>query len=168
METLNVTEEVKNKIDSARTPKLKTQNDIVEYLYEFYAENHVLFKIIDMLENGKVLLQHSKYDQECVVTWILKYKDELYEMMLTKENKVGITKIGRTLVRKYIKDGKFIKGVLELHYPIEFEYEIASSYDYGEIEGDERKIIRPDGRFGALYTFKKEEFIRKYIESKIR
>lgn len=157
METLNVTEEVKNKINISRTSKLKTQNDIVEYLYEFYTKNHVLVKIIDMLENGKVLLWKSKYDTEYNLTWILKYKDELYEMMLTKENKVGITKIGKALVREYIKEGKFIESSPLLE-PSELDYEITSSDD-----------VKSDGigGFGSLYTLEKEEFIKKYIKSKI-
>ena len=163
METLNVTKEVKNKINSARTSKFKTQNDIVDYLYEFYAKNHVLIKIIDMLESGKVLMWKSKHDNETQksVTWILKYKDDLYEMMLTEENKVGITKIGKALVREYIKENKFFELSPLLNprdFPGALDFELGTSND-----------VKSDGigGFGTLYTLEKEEFIKKYIKSKI-
>lgn len=113
METLNVTKDVKEKIDSARTSKLTTQNDIIEYLYDFYVKNSTLVETIDLITKGKFLMWYKEANFHGDMGYVIKYENELFHLNLSKNRPqdIAIVKIGTKMINDYINDPEFLERI---------------------------------------------------------
>lgn len=95
---------------------------------------------------------NSKYDVFGTLKYVVKYKNELYDIILTKGNEIGISKIGKKLIADYILESCF-SGRVD-HDKLVKEMESCDDNTYDGIGG-----------IGMLYTLK-NDFIKKYLKNK--